>query len=70
MVEVTDSQAPIVTSDTDAPGPYVGSYPFRRTQKAVDEGIRREDARKLKEVRNSELLKHFAARYAWRIPIL
>lgn len=63
LVEVEDPSAPVPTSDTDAPGPYVGSYPFRRTQKAVDESIRKEDARKLQEQRNSLLLKHFASRY-------
>lgn len=61
LVEVEDPSAPVPTSDTDAPGPYVGSYPFRRTQKAVDESIRKEDARKLQEQRNSLLLKHFAS---------
>uniref|UniRef100_A0A7S3GUJ5 Generic methyltransferase n=1 Tax=Spumella elongata TaxID=89044 RepID=A0A7S3GUJ5_9STRA len=61
IVEAEDPAAPILTSDTDAPGPYVGAYPFRRTQKAVEEITRREDARKLQEKRNADLLKHFAA---------
>lgn len=62
IVESTDTTVPVLTSDTDAPGPYVGAYPFRRTQQAVEASAKREEARLMQEQRNAELLKHFAAR--------
>lgn len=54
----------MLTSDTDAPGPYVGAYPFRRTQKSMQESAAVADALKVQQQRNSILLKHFAARYS------
>lgn len=31
----SDASQPVTTSDTDAPGPYVGNYPFRRSSSAL-----------------------------------
>jgi len=32
LVEQLDSERSMITSDTDAPGPFVGNYPFRRSE--------------------------------------
>ena len=58
----TDEVAQPLTSDTDAPGPYVGTYPFRRTQKSAQELVVRANIDKIENARNSILLKHFSAR--------
>lgn len=51
----------LTTSDTDAPGPFVGKYPFRRSSSAV-EAMQIEEARISEEARfNSNLSKHFLA---------
>lgn len=61
LAELADPQtAPLVTSDTDAPGPYVGTYPFRRSSNsgamsAEDEAAARAD----KE--SAAMSKHFGA---------
>jgi hypothetical protein len=62
VVETTSAAEEVLTSDTDAPGPFVGAYPFRRSQQAAMELTARQDADKVQRQRNSELLKHFAAR--------
>lgn len=40
IVAQEDAQAEMVTSDMDAPGPYVGSYPFRRSQQTLQAMLR------------------------------
>lgn len=62
VVEMQTAEEPVLTSDTDAPGPYVGAYPFRRSQQSVRELSAAADAKKIELERNHELLKHFAPR--------
>ena len=61
-VEVGEGVNPLPTSDCDAPAPYVGSYPFRSSEKSLLEC--RESRNKLlqKELFNNTMLKHFVAR--------
>jgi SAM-dependent methyltransferase len=48
----------IITSDTDAPGPYVGNYPFRRSNAKMLETAKETDQAELAEF-NSLLSCHF-----------
>ena len=51
----------MVTSDTDAPGPYVGSYPFRRSAAGSDKD-RNEKAKELAQSSMTGLLsRHFGS---------
>lgn len=56
LVQV-DSGAEMVTSDQDAPGPFVGSYPFRRSREGMLQAMSAGD-HSVKHT-NSRLLKHF-----------
>jgi hypothetical protein len=64
VVEMESPNDVVLTSDTDAPGPYVGSYPFRRSAKSAQEETARVLSDNLQRQRNDLLLKHFASRYA------
>jgi len=50
---------PTVTSDMDAPAPFVGSYPFRRSQAAIQADMAASGALQKQQQHNSLLLKHF-----------
>jgi hypothetical protein len=55
--------AAMLTSDTDAPGPFVGEYPFRRSQLALQQAHQKKDAVAAATARNNVLLKHFFPRF-------
>lgn len=56
---VEQSEDRLITSDTDAPGPYVGSYPFRRSVAGMKQSIS-DQATKV-DLRSTLLSKHFGA---------
>lgn len=47
------------SSDTDAPGPYVGKYPFRRSQKSILNEMSESKEEDRKQYLNEQLNKHF-----------
>jgi SAM-dependent methyltransferase len=49
----------LVTSDTDAPGPYVGSYPFRRSNQSMQDMVKLSAEHLKISQQNITLLKHF-----------
>jgi hypothetical protein len=56
---VQSSPEALVTSDTDAPGPYVGTYPFRRTHKGLTNALN--GASNKEDAFHTQMLKHFGA---------
>lgn len=59
VVEQIDAAAEMVTSDTDAPGPFVGSYPFRRSSQSLQQISLDEEGTARAEKINSELSRQF-----------
>jgi len=60
LVEQQDpSTAALITSDTDAPGPYVGSYPFRRSNRSMQDMVKQSAEQWRTAQQNITLLKHF-----------
>jgi len=59
LVEQDPSAVSLVTSDTDAPGPYVGSYPFRRSNQSVQDMMKQSAELSKASHLNITLLKHF-----------
>jgi 2-polyprenyl-3-methyl-5-hydroxy-6-metoxy-1,4-benzoquinol methylase len=57
LVDPLDS--PLITSDTDAPGPYVGSYPFRQSR----EGLERRESERMNRLNDTDTLlaRHFGS---------
>jgi len=49
----------ILTSDTDAPGPYVGKYPFRRSQTSLLNEMSESKEVDRRQYLNEQLNKHF-----------
>jgi len=58
-VETVAGAGVVLTSDTDAPGPYVGSYPFRRSAQAEREGAVQSSRAVAEAVRTQLLLRHY-----------
>jgi hypothetical protein len=59
LVEPASASEPMLTSDTDAPGPYVGDYPFRRSQRGLTDAL--SDTKNKADAFNGQMSRHFGA---------
>lgn len=61
LVQAEGPGAPMVCSDMDSPGPYVGTYPFRRSSQHGNKVSAAEEAAEREARESAEMSKHFGS---------